>query len=275
MINLLNSKNITLSEVEKTKFLPLMGRAYGSENHSELLKDPTAEKIFDLFKGELLEQEKLLDNYSKLLFFMRAFQFDRIIKNIAQSNEKVKLVNAGAGLDTINCRIKAKNITFYDLDLPESAKLRQFLIPSSSNTFTISGSFLDSKWIEQLNLQKNDTLIIMAAGLFMYLPAAEILSLLKQLCTIHPNTHILFDQTSYVGKLAIKKLLKKSGLTNVTLTSKMNLSDLRHTFPSHTIKKIPYWSHIRNDNAICFSDRLKMTLCDLFEMAYLVHLRKM
>jgi O-methyltransferase involved in polyketide biosynthesis len=121
------------------------------------------------------------------------------------------VVNIGCGLDTTFERVDNGKLRWYDLDLPDTIRLRRQLIQESTRRTFIASSLLEPDWLEQIKVEGN--VLFIAAGVFYYFREEEIRGFLLGLADRFPGCQVLFDVCSPYGvKVANKLVIQRSGL---------------------------------------------------------------
>jgi O-methyltransferase involved in polyketide biosynthesis len=181
-----------LSEVEKTQFIPLLGRAKEFERKDPLVKDRYA---YELVKEiDLIESIPSIPMASVMLRSMavRACHIDRNLTDFLQKYPHATIVNLGAGLDTTFHRLDNGKMYWYDIDLPESVCLRKQLISESRRNKFIAKSVLDKTWYSDIEI-RGQKVLFLASGILLYLDAYDIKRLFIDLINEFPQSEILFD----------------------------------------------------------------------------------
>jgi O-methyltransferase involved in polyketide biosynthesis len=164
-----------LKGIPETLLIPLWARAIEINHSDPIFIDYKAIEMMDQIKydfhkfdGEWATQvsiavrTEILDNATKK--FMNKFPYAVIL-------------NIGCGLDTRFSRIDNGKVCWYDLDLPESIKLRKKFFKETDRYHMIAKSVFDYSWIKEIP-EGSPTLIIVE-GLFMYFKVEEVVELFK------------------------------------------------------------------------------------------------
>ena len=130
---------INLNGVQKTLLIPLWGRAKEYENNSAIIKDKSAFDIISKLDIDFAFLQKM-SSHLQINSSIRAFNFDKEIKNIIKIWPDTTIINIGAGLDTTFQRIDNGKIYWYDLDLEDAILLRKQLLPESERNKYIAKS---------------------------------------------------------------------------------------------------------------------------------------
>lgn len=142
---------------------------------------------------------------------VRGNYFDERVKLFIGEHEHPVVVNVGCGLDTRFQRIENRgNAMFYELDLPEVMDIRQQLIPEPSGDYYISGSILNTDWMDKLKQQHPDgEFIFVIEGVLMYFYEKQVWTILKNIADRFPGGEIAFD---VCGSMMVKTNLKPDSL---------------------------------------------------------------
>lgn len=186
---------INLGEVQKTLLIPLFGRAVDYESPKSVLKDRYAYEIVKRlnyeFKGALAKApaQHVINSA------VRAYHLDTALRAVIARNPDATVVNIGAGLDTAFHRVDNGKIFWYDLDLPDTIELRRKLIPDGERNKCIAKSVFDRSWFKDIEVRGSKVFLI-AAGVLVYLPEAEIKKLFIDLAQEFPHGEVMFDAYS-------------------------------------------------------------------------------
>ena len=152
-----NMKNrdikIDLGAVQETLILPLWARAKEMEKKNPIVYDTYARDIvaridYDFSK---IEAGQVADH--QIVWAIRAYNFDTIVKTFLTHNSNAVVVNIGAGLDTTFQRVDNGSVLWVNIDLPDVVALRQKLIPDSEREMTIAKSVFDFSWMNDIAQQ--------------------------------------------------------------------------------------------------------------------------
>lgn len=190
-----------LTDVSCTMLLTLYGRALESQSNHPEIYDPVAERIVGQINEELSQSAlKLFQSLSaskmKHSFIVhaaiRAKQYDFYTQEFIRSNPDCVVVNLGCGLDTRYFRLTEKPAHFYDLDLPEVIDLKTKLIDVTGNYKMVRYSALDHGWIDEV-IKHDQPTIVIAEGLFMYLPKPDVINLVKAIGEKIPKGQLIAE----------------------------------------------------------------------------------
>ncbi len=174
-----------LTDVSKTAIVTLRSHVAESQKTSPLLEDPMAEYCLDHLASFASEDEKALLFTRKLSstltrhIAIRARKYDSIINDFISKNPSSTVVNLGCGFDTRYWRIDHRKCEYIELDLPEVVDLKKAILKGQPGYELIACSVLDTSWIDRVTSKGNSNILLVAEGLFMYLPKAGVIDLFK------------------------------------------------------------------------------------------------
>lgn len=178
---------IPLTDVSCTMLLMLYGRVLESRSANPILQDPKAEEIVSKINDSMLHSEcKLFRRLGQFKISrelvghaaLRARQYDFYTQEFMKEHPTCSVVNLGCGMDTRFWRIDNGTIRFFDLDLPEVIELKRRLVEETDRYTMVGRSVLDYEWMDFMLADENPV-ILLAEGLFMYLPSQDVRALLS------------------------------------------------------------------------------------------------
>jgi methyltransferase (TIGR00027 family) len=193
-----------LSEVSKTAILTLVCRAIGAERKPRLIKDPKAIEVLDTMWASSSSKErqwfsrikkkyKGLSAKSVTVICNRVKAFDKITNEYIESNPSCTVVNLACGFDTRFWRIQNQKCRYIELDFPEVIDLKSSLLKGQMTYELIGKSVLDTSWIDDITKNGNHNFLLIAEGLFMYLPKSEVQKLIVDIAEKFTDSVLLFD----------------------------------------------------------------------------------
>ncbi|MCG8511577.1 MAG: class I SAM-dependent methyltransferase, partial [Rhodospirillales bacterium] len=149
---------VELSGVSETLLIPLWARAAEGKRPDPIFTDTKAAEIvagvdYDFSKFETAWK-------SQVGVAVRTKLFDDAVYEFQSRNPDGVVVNLGAGLDTRPVRIRLGDMTWYDLDLPESMGLRRRFFSESDRCRFLSKSILDLSWMDEVERDGKPVLLI-------------------------------------------------------------------------------------------------------------------
>ena len=89
------------------------------------------------------------------------------------SDENTVVVNIACGLDTRCYRMKGKYLRWYNVDLPETMKIRSQFLTETDPVYQIAKSAMDDSYVDDIDYHCENVLVIIE-GLTMYLCEKDI-----------------------------------------------------------------------------------------------------
>ena len=174
-----------LTNVSKTAIVTLRSHVLESQKNKPIINDPMAKYCLDKLVLLAMEDEKALLFNRKLSLSLtnhiaiRARKYDSIINDFISKNSSSIVVNLGCGFDTRYWRIDNKKCEYIELGLPEIVEMKKDILKDHLSYELIGCSVLDSSWIDRVTSKVNRNFLLIAEGLFMYLPKVDVINLFK------------------------------------------------------------------------------------------------
>jgi O-methyltransferase involved in polyketide biosynthesis len=202
------NSTITLSHEQETLLIPLFGKA----KYQHIFSNEKAKFII----------EKIDYNFEKLnvpqktatTLVVRAQKLDEITKKFIQKHPDGTILHLGCGLDSRCLRVDHPTNQWFDLDFPEVISLRKNFFEENELYKMISSSVTDLAWLNQVPV-KNESYLIIAEGLFMYLYEQNIKELFQIWKNRFQQVEIAFDVFSEytVANISKHPSMQKTGAT--------------------------------------------------------------
>lgn len=192
-----------LSGIPATSLWALRAKAEEHSKPQGLFKDPLAAEWYH--QAQPLFTPEVQAQYSPTLqkaIAIRTHILDRLVQRHFQTFPAGVLLELGCGFSTRFARLNLNQGHWYELDLPEIIELRGSLgFPAAAQHWHIAHSVFDYEWLDYLNHENPQEILILAEGLLMYFPLNQVRELLGQLQTHFKNAHLAFD---VMGSLNLK-----------------------------------------------------------------------
>jgi O-methyltransferase involved in polyketide biosynthesis len=192
--------NFELTSVEKTLFIPLLGKANDCKKKSSILSDKKANEIIATVNYDFSSAKE--NGFADSMASLRAKIIDNLVKEIIKPNKENVVLHLGCGLDSRYNRIGIENIYWYDIDFKEVIDIRKKYFKETEYYRLIASSILEKNWLKMIPKGK-DNYIVIAEGVFQYIEVEKIKELLQNLRENIGEYYLIFDA---MGKAAIKKL---------------------------------------------------------------------
>lgn len=250
-----------LSDVSKTAIVTLRSRALESQKSKPLINDPMAKYCLDKLVSLASEDEKALLFDRKLssaltrYIAIRARKYDSITNDFISKNPSSTVVNLGCGFDTRYWRIDNKKCEYIELDLPEIIEMKKDILKDHLSYELIARSVLDTAWIDSVTSRGNRNFLLIAEGLFMYLPRDEVINLFKTFAEKFYHSQIVLEVATekYTRgiwkKIVIMKMKQELGIDSVPSYSfgVKNASELESY--GNGIKVTDEWSYLEDPDS--------------------------
>jgi len=190
-----------IGDVPATALVTLYCHALESQSEDPLLDDPKAVEITtELDRTLSLSKNRLerilasgrIDRNLVIHIALRARHYDEYAREFLARNPGGVIVNIGCGLDSRFLRIDDGSVIFYDLDLAKMIDLKKRFFRETERYHFIASSVLDFRWMDLLSGLKGPFLF-MAEGVFMYLEAERVRSLVLQLRKTFPGSELVCE----------------------------------------------------------------------------------
>jgi O-methyltransferase involved in polyketide biosynthesis len=195
---------MNISDVSKTAVLTLISRVTAAERKTPAIDDPVAvlclENLLSLATDEekrwILRVRKICAGIMATdinTLINRVKYFDRMVDEFVAKNPSCTVINLACGFDTRYWRLVSKNFNYIELDLPEVVALKKELLKEQIDYELIGCSVLDVSWIDQVTLNGNTNILILAEGILMFLPGQEVKSLIQLISQRFINSQITLE----------------------------------------------------------------------------------
>ncbi len=214
---------LKLSRVSLTAIPTLTGRAVEAGRQNAAFYDPLAILCLERLEALVTGQEKRWLERVKRLYsgfqavharalVQRAQAFDRLAGQFIAAHPAGTLVNLACGFDTRYWRLNPTGIPqgwrYIELDLPDVTALKRELLAERLCYELIGCSVLDESWLERVTARGSSGFLLLAEGLFMYLPEDGVACLLQMLARRLERSELVLDITpAFFARGLWKKLI--------------------------------------------------------------------
>ena len=187
-----------MTEVNKTLYIPLYGKALCSRR-GIILRDEKAEEIWE--KAGFPLKGKSSSKWLAYYMGMRAWVFDRWVREKCEADAEAIVIHIGCGLDSRAWRVGANNL-WYDVDFPEVITERRKYFKEKENYTMLCADVRGEGWLSSLPHGKNA--IVVMEGVTMYFAPEELRTLLSKLSAYFGKVSLLLDAYSVFAAKASK-----------------------------------------------------------------------
>jgi O-methyltransferase involved in polyketide biosynthesis len=195
---------MNLSPVSRTAILTLVCRVVASEKKNPIFNDPMAVLCLERLMAVTSEEEKkLIVKWKNMYGGLQArdararvrtvISFDRIANLFISNHPGCTVINLACGFDTRFWRIDYEKCHYLELDLPEVVKLKRGILKDHLAYELIGCSVFDTSWIDQVTASGNGNFLLLAEGLFMYLPKQDVTRLLQVIARRFNRSQLVLD----------------------------------------------------------------------------------
>jgi O-methyltransferase involved in polyketide biosynthesis len=198
--------------VEWTNLVTLYLRAYESRSRQPILGDNTAAEAVDRINYDFKRIHRMsLPASNQYLVALRAKRLDDWCAEFLRRHPDAVVLHLGCGLDGRPFRLPVPPaVLWFDLDQPNVIELRRRLYDDTDHYLMIGSSVTDPHWLDQI--PAGHSTLVVAEGLLMYVPKAEVRQLLQRLTDRFDCGELLFDtlapQAPLLSKVFTRGIIK-------------------------------------------------------------------
>jgi O-methyltransferase involved in polyketide biosynthesis len=193
-----------LSQVSKTAILLLICRAVETEKDKSVFNDPMAVLCLERLMSIASEEDKRWIIKRKRLYagiqrrdaksgVRRLMAFDNAANRFIADNPQCTVINLACGFDTRFWRIENEKCRYIELDLPGVIALKKEILKDQLEYEVIGGSVLDTSWIDKVSTKGNTGFLLIAEGLFPWIPPQDANRLFKEIGERFYRSQLVFD----------------------------------------------------------------------------------
>ena len=193
-----------LSQVSRTAILLLICRAIEAGKNQSGFNDPMAVLCLERLISIASEEEKRWIIKRKRMYagiqardakagVRRVKAFDNAANRFIADHPKCTVINLACGFDTRFWRIENENCHYIELDLPGVIELKKEILKDHLGYEVIGSSVLDTSWIDKVTVNGNTGFLLIAEGLFMWLPQTEATRLFKEIGERFNRSQLVLD----------------------------------------------------------------------------------
>jgi O-methyltransferase involved in polyketide biosynthesis len=193
-----------LSQVSRTAILLLICRAVVAEKHKSEFGDPKAVLSLDRLIAIASEEDRrwILRHQKRyggvaardaIAGVRRGQKFDNAAERFIADHPNCTVVNLACGFDTRFWRIPNDKCRYIEIDLPKVIELKKALLQEQIAYEMIGCSVLDTSWIDKVTVNGNTGILLLAEGLFMWLPPQEAIRLFGEIGERFDRSQLVLD----------------------------------------------------------------------------------
>ena len=159
-------EKVNVTGVTETMVQTLYARAKETKKQNAKIKDEIAVELVERLDYDFSRADK--DSVMTYGVIARTIVLDRMVRQYLEKHENTVVVNIACGLDTRCYRMKGKYLRWYNVDLPETMKIRQQFLPETDPIYQIAKSAMDDSYVDDIDYHGENVLVVIE-GLTMYL----------------------------------------------------------------------------------------------------------
>ena len=164
-------EKVNVTGVPETMVQTLYARAKETRKKNAKINDEIAVELVKKLDYDFSKADK--DNAMTYGVIARTIVLDRMVRKYLEKHENTVVVNIACGLDTRCYRMKGKYLRWYNVDLPETMKIRSQFLTETDPVYQIAKSAMDDSYIDDIDYHGKNILVIIE-GLTMYLYEKDI-----------------------------------------------------------------------------------------------------
>jgi O-methyltransferase involved in polyketide biosynthesis len=185
--------SVQLDGVPETTLWTLFFRAKEARRKDGPLSDPRAIELVEGIEFPFGERFGHIPAFGRFIG-LRALTFDLIVNDVLRTDPEALVVVLGEGLETQFWRVDNGRVRWFTVDLPETADVRRKLLGEDPPRRRLyAGSATEDGWWAALGAVPTDRVVVIAQGLLMYLPPADVRALIARCATAFPGGVMAFD----------------------------------------------------------------------------------
>ncbi|MEC4591666.1 MULTISPECIES: class I SAM-dependent methyltransferase [Nitrospirillum] len=190
-----------LTGVPETMLWTLHNRAAEAMRPNARFHDPEAVRIYQALAYDYERHFGRADGSHA----MRAAAIDAILRRWLERHPDGTIVSLGEGLETQRHRVDNGRLNWLTVDLPEGIALRDHFLPPAPRVRHLAADARDPAWMDAVT--GDGPVHIVAQGLFMYLPEADVRRLVAALARRFPGGQLVFDTVPvWLSRLTLRGL---------------------------------------------------------------------
>lgn len=258
-------EKIQLKSEQETLLITLLAKA---DPKRSVFYDPKAHEIVERVDYDFSELK--MPYKTVILVGQRARKMDETVQDFLLENPDGVVLHPGCGLDSRFWRVDNGKVRWYDLDLPDAAKLRKKFFEPTDRYTLIASSVTNHEWMETIDA-KGKAVLVVAEGLLMYIPGEEVKRLFLALQKKFPGYRIIADAFS---TLAAKSATRHTSLNKTGASLHWGVDDPKEVESwGKGIHLIEEWFFSKDPSVdqLSLGYRLGYRLAGLFEAANRAH----
>lgn len=196
-----------LGDVQETALIPLAVRADETVRENARIHDFKAVEIIKKLGVDTKKYDRFISHEGVVA---RTILFDAAVKKLLRQYPGAACVNIGCGLDDRFTRVDNGQVRWFNVDLPDSIEMRKAFFHETEREHMFAADILKPDWADRI--PKNNIVIVIAEGLFMYFSKEQVKTVLNSLTA-------RFDKGFLLAELMHPKMMNEKMHDTVKNTS--------------------------------------------------------
>ena len=226
-------EKVNVTGVPETMIQTLYARAKETRKQNAKIKDEIAVELVEKldYDFSIADKDKAM-NYGVIA---RTIVLDRMVEQYLKKHANTVVINLACGLDTRCYRMKGKYLRWYNVDLPETIKIRRQFLPETDPIYQIAKSAMDDSYMDDIDYHGENVLVIME-GLTMYLCEKDIRKIFSIIERSFQKVNVMVETMSpFVVKHVKEKSIEGS---NAKFTwGVKNGTELQKVVPNFSVRQ--------------------------------------
>ena len=197
-------EKVNVTGVPETMVQTLYARAKETRRQNAKIKDEIAVELVEKLDYDFSKADK--DKAMNCGVIARTIVLDQMVKQYLEKHANTVVINIACGLDTRCYRMKGKYLRWYNVDLPETMKIRSQFLTETGPVYQIAKSAMDDSYIDDIDYHGENVLVIIE-GLTMYLCEKDIR---KMLFIIEKSFQEVTEMVETLSPFVVKHVKEKS-----------------------------------------------------------------
>ena len=180
---------MNLEGVEKTMLLTLFAKAKHSQEKNHKFYDSKAIEVISKVNYDFSAAER--DRKMQFGTISRTIVLDDMVSDYIRTHPDCTIVNVASGMDTRFNRLDNGRISWYNVDLKNSADYRLKYIEDGERVRTLAYSAMDPAWADEIIIRKDVLFIV--EGLTMYLNEKDVKDILNIIASNFDNCTVFME----------------------------------------------------------------------------------
>ena len=226
-------EKVNVTGVPETMVQTLYARAKETGKQNARIKDEIAVEIVEKLDYDFSKADK--DKAMNCGVIARTIVLDRMVEQYLEKYANTVVINIACGLDTRCYRMNGRYLCWYNVDLPETMKIRKHFLTETGPVYQIAKSAIDDSYIDDINYHGENVLVIIE-GLTMYLCEKDIKKMFSIIEKSFQNITVMVETMSpFIVKHVKEKSIEGS---NAKFTwGVKNGKELQRIIPAFSVRQ--------------------------------------